>query len=221
MDSEKSEQKLINEFKRGNRDAADRLIAKYFDRVAKAAEKKLAQRNMRVSGGEDVAVSVFDSLWNRANEKRFSDDELASPDELWRLLSRMISFKAEDHARKASARKRGGGQVRGDSIFVRLDRPGGGFHSIQASELTPVETAELRESYTLLMKKLDDEVLQKVAVMRIEGFGVAEIAARFDRSERFVKRKLAMIRKIWQEQIDLQAGQTGARRNSPEKFNHE
>lgn len=204
MADEQHEKQLIDEFKKGSREAADQLIQLYFDRVVKSADKKLAKRNLRVGGGDDVAVSVFDSLWKKASEQEFAEGDLASPDELWRLLSKMVAFKAEDHARRLKAQKRGGGNVRGDSIFFNPDQPSPGFNGVAGNVLTPAEKLELQESYTLLMKVLDDEVLQKVAVMRIEGYSVAEIAEEFDRSERFVKRKLALIRSIWNSEIESQ-----------------
>lgn len=197
MQNDNDDPSLLKKFKQGDKEAANELIAKYFDRVYRAAEKRLAQRSGRVSGPDDVAVSVFESLWQRAQEKRFDEDDLASTDELWRLLSRMIQFKTDDHARKATAQKRGSGAVRGESIFTNANDSMPGIDGQGGTAMTPDQIMELEEGYVQLMDRLPDEDLQKIAVMRMENFKVAEISAEFQKSERWVKRKLAIIRDLW------------------------
>lgn len=197
MSNENDDQSLLRKFKEGDKEAANELITKYFDRVRRAAEKRLVQRSGRVSGPDDIAVSVFESLWQRAQEQRFDAGDLASTDELWKLLARMVQFKADDHARRATAQKRGSGAVRGESIFASPNDSTSGIDGQGGKAMTADQICELEEGYLVLMNRLPDEDLQKVAVLRMENYKVAEIAQEFGKSERWVKRKLAIIRGLW------------------------
>ena len=199
MPDHNQEESLLRKFKQGDKQAANELIAKYFDRVRRAAERRLAQRSGRVSGPDDIAASVFESLWQRANENRFDDDDLATPDELWRLLSRMVQFKTDDHAKRATAKKRGAGNVRGESVFKNAADSLPGIDGQDGLSFTPDQILEFEEGYCELMNRLADEDLQKVVVMRMENYKVSEIANKFGKSERWVKRKLSIIRDLWSD----------------------
>ncbi len=201
MSESDKEKSLLRRFKAGEKDAANELIGQYFERVRSAAQTRLAMRGGRVEGPDDIAVSVFESLWERANNNDFDDEDLATTDELWRLLSRMIQFKTEDAARRNSAQKRGRGSVRGESVFEKQDDSNPGIDGNVGTSFTPSEILQLKESYTQLMQRLDDETLQKIAVMRFENYKVSEIASEFGMSERWVKRKLAMIRLSWTDEL--------------------
>ena len=194
---------LLSRLKRGDRQAANELISRYFERVAGAARRRLKQRRLRGTDSEDIAASVFESLWKKVDRKQFADDELATSDEFWRLLCTMIRFKTEDHVRREYAEKRGGGEVRGESVFMKPgDQDSPGIAGQPNQELSAGELASLRDQHQKMMGLLGDEVLQEVVTLRMEGYKVAEIATRFDKSERWAKRKLAMIREIWQEQLE-------------------
>lgn len=201
-DSADQEQRLLAEFKKGNKNAANDLIGLYFDRVLVAAEKRLSMRSAQGSTPDDIAVSVFESLWNRANHQRFAAEDLSSPEELWRLLSKLVQFKTDDHARRSLAKKRGEAKVRGESVFVANNESLPGIAGQAGNTLSPEERIILEEGVTDLMQLLNDPTLQKIALMRMENYLVSEIAEAFEKSERWVKRKLALIRDIWADQTD-------------------
>jgi DNA-directed RNA polymerase specialized sigma24 family protein len=200
---ENSSDDLIERFKAGDEDAANELLGKYFERTVWAAKKRISKRRLRGVGSEDIAVSVFESLWKKADKKQFSDDDLSQPDEFWRLLCTMVRFKTEVHLRRENADKRGGGAVRGESIF---DNPGdestAGIAGISDGEMTGPEQVAFKDQHEMMMRVLEDAILQEIVTMRMEEFKVAEIASHFDRSKRWVKRKLALIRDIWQRELD-------------------
>jgi DNA-directed RNA polymerase specialized sigma24 family protein len=52
-----------------------------------------------------------------------------------------------------------------------------------------------------LRRGLNDEELNSVALLRMEGYTVDEIAARLGCVARTVKRKLQLIRDIWKEEL--------------------
>lgn len=203
-DSEHEHNKnLLDRFKAGDKEAANELLGKYFDRAVRAASKRISQRRLRGTASEDIAVSVFESLWKKADKQHFGEEDLTTTDEFWRLLCTMIRFKTEDHLRRENADKRGAGNVRGESIFMNAqDSSMPGLANQSDQGLTPPELAAFGDQHRKLMDMLDDESLQEVVTLRMEGNKVAEIAKHFDKSERWVKRKLALIREIWQQELD-------------------
>ena len=68
--------------------------------------------------------------------------------------------------------------------------------------LTPQEMAAFGDQHRKMMDVLADETLQEVVTLRMEEYKVAKIAKHFGKSERWVKRKLALIREIWQQELD-------------------
>jgi DNA-directed RNA polymerase specialized sigma24 family protein len=59
--------------------------------------------------------------------------------------------------------------------------------------MTPIESE--RE-----LGNLGDRELQSVALLRMEGCSVEEVAAKLGRAPRSVKRKLALIRTVWEKE---------------------
>ena len=199
---EPDEAQLLLRLKQGDKEAANDLIERYFNRVVLAAETHLRGRRVHATSGEDIAASVFESLWQRASENRFDGDELQDASELWRLLCKMVDYKAKDHLRRESALKRGGGELVGESGLgdVQNGVPMG-INSVPDRRPSTWDIASFREQHTLLLKSLESETLQQVATLRLDGFRVAEIAEVFSKSERWVRRKLELIRKTWKLRI--------------------
>ena len=198
-----SDTQLIQFLKSGDKKAANELIDRYFHRVVAAAEKQLLGRRIPVSDGNDIAVSVFDNLWKRANENRLYGDELRDSQQLWKLLCVMVANKAKDHLRRDSAQKRGGGILKGESWFS--DPENGvdiGIDDLNGKQLPIADLVILKEQHDHLLDILDDEILRQVCIMRLEGYKVAEIAAAYEKTERWVGRKLNLIRAIWQQEFD-------------------
>ena len=201
-----SEQSIIRRFKTGDKAAADALISRYYDRVVRAAKRRLQGVRIRASSEEDIAASVFESLWKLADQNRLGDSDLVGPDELWRLLSTLVRFKARDHVRNERRQKRGGDQLRGESVFGDPEN-NAGIDGLEVREESIASFAAFREQHLLLMDKLEDDDLREIVTMRLEGYKVKEIADHFDRSERWVKRKLAMIRNCWVDELEPDDGQ--------------
>jgi RNA polymerase sigma factor (sigma-70 family) len=192
---------LLNEFKARNSEATDELIRRYWDRVLAAASARLHDANIRVVDGEDVAVSVFASLCRRAEEERFDSQDLGDRDDLWRLLSRLIRNKAIDAVRRDRAKKRGSGDVRGDSVFMNVAGDSDvGWGAVGGLSETPLERAILVEQQARLLEALKTDVVREIVMLRLEGYEIAEIAKRVGLSDRSVKRKIALAREAW---IDL------------------
>lgn len=172
-------------------DAAARLWTRYHGDLVRLAERALG--NTRVVDGEDVALDVLHTLIRGARNGRF--EQLTDRDDLWCLLIAITKHKAVDVVRRETAEKRGGGRVRGESVFEPLDGEGlhVGLASLVGDSPTPEELVSLEEERERLLALLDDE-LRKIAELRIAGHTVDEIAERVVRTPGAIERKLARIR---------------------------
>ena len=192
--------RLFERFKSGDTEAANEIINTYYNRVCKVARRRIKQRRLLGSGSQDIAASVFESLWRKADQGDFDEQALTSGEEFWRLLSAMVKFKTENHVRREMAAKRGGGQIRGESVFLQRNAgEGPGIGGEAGDMLDPSEIAEFRGEYERMMANLSDEHLREIVTLRMEGYKVTEIAEKFGKSDRWVKRKLREIRDQWQE----------------------
>jgi DNA-directed RNA polymerase specialized sigma24 family protein len=191
----------ITQLKAGEEAGAERIWEFYFERLARLARKKLDAATRRVADEEDAALSALNSFCHGAAEGRFP--RLADRDDLWKLLLTITERKAIGQAKHEHRQKRGGGKVRGDSLFIGPDDDNDGAldKAFAAREPTPQFAAELAEQMQRLFSQLPKEVLAQVATMKVEGFTNDEIASRLGCSERSVKRKLQLIRKIWSAEL--------------------
>jgi DNA-directed RNA polymerase specialized sigma24 family protein len=183
--------------KAGDLSAAQPLWERYFARMVELARARLRASGRRAHDAaadeEDAAISAFDSLCAGLARGRFP--RLADRDDLWRLLVVITTRKVRAQARRRLRQKRGGGQVR---PAVDLDEPEGDddlLARVVGSEPTPEFAVMVAEEYRLLLDRLDD-VLRKVAILRMEGHTTDAIAEQLGCARRTVARQLALIRRI-------------------------
>ena len=139
-----------------------------------------------------MALSAFDSFCRGAERGRF--DQLADRDGLWRLLAVITTRKAAHLLRDEGRQKRGGAAAAaGDGDDVDLDQ-------ILSREPSPDFAAQVAEEWRRLLGLLGDAELEAVALRRIEGYTVEEIAAQVGYAPRSIKRKLKLIRGIWEKE---------------------
>ena len=104
-------------------------------------------------------------------------------------------------ARPAAAggrQKRGGGRVLDEAgLADPADPDGVGLEQVLGREPTPAFAAQLAEEFERLLAGLGDPTLRAVAVARLDGFTVEEIASRLGCAPRTVERKLQVIRSLW------------------------
>ena len=196
MRSEGSITHWIHEIKDGNRGAAQGLWERYFARIVGIARKELAGSDRRVADEEDVAQNVFDAFCRAAENGRFPD--LADRDSLWRLLVKMTARKSIDQQRKLGRKRRGGGCIRGESVF---DRPGDQLSIAQVigDDPTPEFVVMMSEQVNWLLELLHRDELRTLAIAKMQGYTNKEIAQQQACSERTVERRLRLIRVQCQE----------------------
>jgi DNA-directed RNA polymerase specialized sigma24 family protein len=199
MADEGSISRWIRQLKDGDEVAAAKLWQGYFRRLVALARAKLQGVPRRAEDEEDVALSAFASFCRNAEDGRFPD--LQDRDGLWRLLVLITARKAYDLAEREGRLKRGGGLVRGDSA-LRGPTSGAGWEEIAGPEPTPEFAAQAIEEYRRLLARLGDDELRAIAVWKMEGLTNQEIAARLGRALPTVERRLRLIRRTWEAEVD-------------------
>jgi RNA polymerase sigma factor (sigma-70 family) len=197
MDSTGSVTHWISALKAGDTAAAQKLWERYFRRLVGLARKRLQTTRRRAEDEEDVALAAFGSFCRGAQQGRFP--QLADRNDLWRLLVVITARKAIDLRERERRRKRGGGKVRGESVFPE---PSGsqevGIEGVVGNEPTPQFVEEMAEEFQRLLDRLADDELRSVAVWKMEGHTNEEIAALLGCAVPTVERRLRMIRKCWE-----------------------
>jgi DNA-directed RNA polymerase specialized sigma24 family protein len=186
----------LGQLQAGDPAAVQPLWERYFPRLVRWARQKLRNAPRAAADEEDVALSAFDSFCRAAAQGRFP--QLADRDDLWLLLMKVTERKAARQLREQSRLKRGGGKqpIRdssGDAEESVLER-------VLSAEPSPEFAAQLAEECQGLLRRLGNAELQSVALWRMEGYTVEEIAERLGYAARSVKRKLRLIRGIWAEE---------------------
>jgi RNA polymerase sigma factor (sigma-70 family) len=192
----------ITNLKEGNADAAQQLWERYAQRLVAIAQRRMKDAPKRVADEEDVAASVFQSLCRGAAAGRFQN--LKNRDDLWWLLLAITKQKVVDHVRREMAQKRGAGRVQFESgLNGNVDESSGfTLDRLVGDEPTPEFVVMLEEQHERLLGLLRDDRLRQIAVFRIEGFTVPEIAEDLRVSTRSIERKLQLIRDVWSKELE-------------------
>lgn len=185
-----------------NPQRAEELWNEFFPRLIRLARKKLANISCRSFDEEDVALSAMKSFYRG----RF--DQLDCKDEMWRLLATITVRKATAQRRRLTAAKRGGGDVRGESVFGRTapddNSLGFGIGAIVDERRMPETTDQILKTCEDLLAKLPDEKLRRSAIMRLEGYSNQEISDVMRCSVARTKQRIARIRELWLADDDNQ-----------------
>jgi RNA polymerase sigma factor (sigma-70 family) len=190
----------IGRLKSGEADAAQKIWDRYAKQLIALARRRLGNAPKSVADEEDVAQNVFRSICHGAAAGRFAN--LKNRDDLWWLLLMITQQKVVDHVRHEIAQKRGMGRVQSESR-LNSAKGGSGFaldHLI-GQDPTPEFLVTLEEQNNRLLNMLRDDTLRRIAISRIEGYTVAEIAGQLGISVRAVERKLSLIRQQWDREL--------------------
>lgn len=189
----------------GDRAAIEQVWREYFEKLVSLARRRLESMPRRDQDEEDVALSAMHSFVRGAARQRFP--KLQDRDDLWRILVTITARKAVRFKRRRMADKRGGGQVRGESIFVAAGNEANwGLADVLKQEPTAELAVETAEMFRVLYANLQDPVMEQVVLARIEGHTVTEIAEQLGCTTRTVERKLQLARKRWLEVADQEEG---------------
>ncbi|MFH1268991.1 MAG: ECF-type sigma factor [Planctomycetota bacterium] len=190
----------IKQLKAGHETAAAKVWNHFYARLVGLARGKLRGAPRRAVDEEDVVLSAFETFFRRTKEGRFP--RLQDRDDLWQLLVKITERKALNQLRHERRQKRGGGKLRGESVF--LDKTAStvrvGIEQVAAPEPTPEFAALVGETFERLLDLLADDELRRIALLKLEGHTSQEIATETGRSLPTIERRLRLIRDKWKEE---------------------
>jgi DNA-directed RNA polymerase specialized sigma24 family protein len=197
MDSGGSVTTWIGMLELGDQVAAQLLWDRYFPRLIAVSRANLRGNPRRAADEEDIALSAMHTFFQAVSQGRIP--QLDDRDDLWRALVLITAGKAVDQRRRDQSLKRGGGRHK--------EKRSTGRHDCQAvedavgTEPDPAFAALLADEFQTLMSRLSDDSLREIALFKLEGYTNEEIAARLACSLRTVKRRLSLIRRIWESTV--------------------
>jgi len=181
----------------GESAAAQEIWQRYFARLVQLAREKLPAHVKRAFDEEDVAHSALRCFLHGIAQDRYP--QLSDRHGLWNLLVVITARKARAYLRRQNRAKRGGGQVQGETAFLRPDDDALGIDQVLGAGPTPAFASQVAEECQRLLDVLGDATLQTIAVLKMEGHTVDEIAARLGSTKRTIERRLHIIRKTWEQ----------------------
>lgn len=193
MNPDETVTQWIHQLKAGHSSAVQKIWEGYFEKMVRLARHRLAQGPRTVRDEEDIALSAFDSFCRGAKEGRFP--QLVDRDALWPLLVAITSHKLLDMKRRESRQKRGGNWTQLESGSVDGDI----LNELVSQDPTPQFACQIAEEFRRLLDSLEDDTLRNIAIARMEGDSIEEIAKRLNCVPRTILRKLDRIRSIWSE----------------------
>ena len=183
MPSKGSVTNWLHELRAGDDLGAQRLWERYFARLVGLGRARLVGKPRTLNDPEDVALSAFKSFFAAARQRRFP--KLNDRHDLWQILVMLTARKAIDALRRA-----------GNHPVEPLDP-----ENLIGPEPTPAFAVEVADACRELLARLPDDSLRDIALLKLEGYTNDEIAARLERSRATVERKLAYIRRTWEEGV--------------------
>jgi len=177
---------LIARFKVGSHSAYRTLFQTFFPGQVAAARRRLDVGGL--ADAEDVALSVFHSLWREVADGRPIGDRLTGRESLLRTLALLTGQKVRRARRHDRREKRDSRRtVHGAEIVDLAD---------------PAQLPEWRACFRETWVDLTDSLTpfqRAIVELKLAGHTNADIAARVGRSERTVERQLSEIRSRWED----------------------
>jgi RNA polymerase sigma factor (sigma-70 family) len=178
----------ISQLKTGDVDAIQPLWEVYFQRLVGLARQRLQSIPRRAADEEDVALSAFNSFCNGMRLGRFP--LLSDRHNLWSLLVAITAHKCIDLVRQENRKKRQ------TNRNVAPD-----FDQLISNEPSPEFALYVAEQLEQLLEALDrtgDQDLRRIALAKMEGIPMNDIASELNCVRRTIERKLEIIAVIWE-----------------------
>lgn len=203
MDENSSVTDWIVRVKQADAQAAQRLWERYVTQLVDFARRKLHAQARRVADENDVVQEAFDAFFRAARTGQLT--QLHDRNDLWRLLVTITENKVHDHAKYRLRARRGGGKVRGESVFEAdlgsESGIGGGLNQIPDLQVSPAVAAQAVDQLRHLLDLLDPQ-LERIALRKMEGHSNEEIAAMEGCAPETISRKLSLIRRVWTQSLE-------------------
>jgi DNA-directed RNA polymerase specialized sigma24 family protein len=191
----------LGQLQAGDESAAQNLWERYFRRLVGLARTKLQGLPRGAADEEDVALSAFHSFCRGAEDGLFP--QLRDRKNLWRLLVTLTLRKTQHMVRDEHRQKRGGGKVKAESARQGTDDSAEmetALEQLLDREPSPDLAAQLAEDCQRLLGSLGNAELRTIALWKMAGENNLQIAVKLGCSLSTVERRLALIRKLWEEE---------------------
>jgi DNA-directed RNA polymerase specialized sigma24 family protein len=185
--------------KAGDPASAQPLWEKYFQELVKRARHQLGRTPRRAADEEDVALSAFHSFCRAAEAGRFP--QLDDRHDLWQLLMVLTDRKAIDLVHHERRAKRGGGRVLDEGALTADSGAATPLGRVEGPAPDPAFVALMADECRRLLDRLKDPELRTVALWKMEGYTIEEIADKLGCVPRTVDRRLRLIRTAWEKEI--------------------
>ncbi|MCA9245464.1 MAG: sigma-70 family RNA polymerase sigma factor [Planctomycetales bacterium] len=188
---------LVELFRQGDEAAAGEMFQRYVERLIAVARNRLSAKMKRRVDAEDVVQSAFRSFFAHAQQGRYEIEETG---DLWRLLVVITINKLRQKVEYHTAAKRGFNREQSQ----RMDTSFAFGH--EAVDKGPSPDAELAvdEEIEQLTTGMD-EVQRRIVELRLQGYGIEEIAEDVGRSERTVRRLMEKVRERLEQRMSESA----------------
>lgn len=181
--------------RQGDSAAAFELWNRYSKRMQSLGRTRLQGVARTAFDEEDVALSAYGAFCFAVQEGRYAS--VQGRDDLWPLLATFTVRKANDRLKGEGAWKRSGretgGPIRGEATALS---------HVPSSEPDPALRALFNDEFRRLMQALNDEELERVVVLKLDGHTNDEIAEHLGLTRRTIQRMLGLIRAVWQAEMD-------------------
>jgi RNA polymerase sigma-70 factor (ECF subfamily) len=185
------DQLLVELFRAGDQQAAQRLYEVYVERLVALARRRISQRLAGRLDPEDVVQSVFRTFFQRAREGQF---RIAEQDDLCKLLMRITVHKTLRKVAFHKAAKRnltlemGQGAEPQEQMQQLLDR-----------EPTPLEAVTFLDQLEHFLGRLRPQERQ-IIEMRLQGCSNDEIAEKLGIYDRKIRRAIEHVRVLAEQE---------------------
>lgn len=180
MSNDDSVTTWLSQLKAGRSVAGAQIWQRYIEQLVRIARRKLGRSPRRVADEEDVVLSAFEGFLKGVEDGRFV--QLDDRNDLWQVLVMLTERRAIALQRREGALKRGGGEVRGESVFAQHDGNGShmpGLDQAAGHEATPAFALEVAEQLRHLLDQLGDDTQRQIALGKLEGKTNKEPISRF------------------------------------------
>ncbi len=186
MQSEHSVTRWIAAVRTGDAVAAEQLWSRYFRELMAQARLRMANVAKGAYDEEDAALSTFQVLCQKLHEGQYTG--VADRQELWQLMLTVLIRKIGRRVKYQTAAKRTSGHANQ-------------HETLSIDDLPATTSQEISHECYELIASLNDPNLERVALLKFEGFTNDEIATKLNRTRRTVQRMLNLIRDLWEEEL--------------------
>jgi RNA polymerase sigma factor (sigma-70 family) len=185
----------IAQIKVGESAAAQQLWNRYLTRLVQVAKTHLVGSPKHIADADDVVITAYERFLRCAQQGRFP--RLDDRSDLWQILVTLTERVAIDQRRRLAAQKRGERVTQSLNAGSRAGEDSHSGWQPQSLEPTPEFAVAATEQFKRLLNLLDDDLLRRIALAKLDGFTNEEIASQETMSVRSVERKLNIIRQSW------------------------